>query len=369
MIWAIVITFIIIVIILIIPILVKNRINKALKEMNGYSGHIDHLYLQVFKSRVLVRNTVIHGAAIIEPGMPLLQIPVIIINFKWGSLFKKILDLNIKIENPRVNIPIGATTPEETTDSKVADQDIDIKSAIENLVSFKVNLEIAGGEIYIANHGSERIWDITLRNLNVEVRNFSNQVTLSEVCYIRGTCELNTGGGTINLNMALRPLKPNLTLGVNLELKSINLASLNDLFRAYGKVDVSLGFLDFATEVIVAEKAFDGYIKIVIDDLEIVGSEDLKDNVLQKIWERVLNGIVSLLIGRKNNQFAMVIPIKGRLDNPQESAGTVVAELVRKAFIKEITPLIEVRPKTFLRKAIFKTKKLLGRLNPHRTMG
>src|SRR5207344_136845 len=94
--------------------------------------------------------------------------------------------------------------------------------------------------------------------------------------------------GKFNMDMKLNPLADRPTFDLNARLDNTNLVLLNDFFKAYGKFDVNKGTFGLYKEVAAKEGAFKGYVKPVIKDLDVVGAEDQKDNILQKLWEEIV---------------------------------------------------------------------------------
>jgi hypothetical protein len=77
---------------------------------------------------------------------------------------------------------------------------------------------------------------------------------------------------------------------MNAKLENTSLPKLNDFFKAYGKFDVSSGKFGLYTEIAAKDGKFVGYVKPVMRQLKIIGQEDRKDNILQKLWEGVVGG-------------------------------------------------------------------------------
>ena len=93
--------------------------------------------------------------------------------------------------------------------------------------------------------------------------------------------------GKLRFDAKLNPLANAPTFDMSAELTQTNLVKLNDFFQAYAKVDVNDGRFGLYTEVAAKDEEFKGYVKPVIKNLDILGKEDRKDNLLQKLWEAV----------------------------------------------------------------------------------
>jgi hypothetical protein len=90
--------------------------------------------------------------------------------------------------------------------------------------------------------------------------------------------DANMYGGRLDVNMQLDPLAEEPAFDLNAELKNTELVQLNDFFKAYGKFDVNKGEFGLYVEIATRDGDFKGYVKPVINDLDIVGHEDRHDN-------------------------------------------------------------------------------------------
>ncbi len=362
MILILIIAFIIITAIIITPIIIKAILNTALGKMDGYKGHVAELDLHLLKSKISLRNMTIRAVADSEPEQPLLHLPVVTILFKWKLLLRRIIDLHIILDKPQMHFVAKETEPVQAEDSTIVQELPSLKNSIEKLMSFKMNVEVIEGEIQYTNPHLHPGWTATLRKFNLTIVDFSNRSILSESCRVRSTCDLYEG--TAQINVMVRPLEPNLTLDLDMELKSVNLVLLNDLFKVYGKVDINTGMLDLFGEVAIAENCFKGYLKPIIHNLDFIGNADATDSIFQKIWERIVAGLFTILTNSRNDQVATVIPFEGRLDDPHVRTGTAIIGILRNAFTKAVTPSLEniIDLKSVWHKARVETKEMIDRI-------
>lgn len=337
--WTLIILLVIITVSIIAPIIIKAKINAALSKMEGYIGHTDKLNINLFNRNISLRNVTMREVGSAEQDKPLLYVPIITIFFQWKPLFKKIINLKIIVDKPRLRYVANQPAPKTFKDSNGPKEIPNLKNSIEKLTPFKVSVEVQEFEIQYVNPYTHPVWDVTVHNLNLKINDFSNRSNLSESSRISCTFQLYEGSGEVNV--IIRPLAPNLTLFLDLELKSINLVLLNDLFRVYGKVDLHSGMLDLFSEVAVKENSFKGYIKPMIRNLEFISRADRTDPIFQKIWERILAGFFTILANKHDDQVATIIPIEGRLDDPKVRLGPSILGILQNAFIKSLKPSVK----------------------------
>jgi hypothetical protein len=128
---------------------------------------------------------------------------------------------------------------------------------------------------------------------------------------------------------------------MNAEIKNTNLVKLNDFFKAYAKIDVNKGRFGLYTEVAAKEGKFAGYVKPLIQDLDVLGKEDRKDNVLRKIWEGLAGTAGEIFENQGKDQVATKVPFEGNLKNPDTNVWYALSSILQNAFIRAIQPSID----------------------------
>lgn len=322
-----------------LPFVIKAVLNNVLRKMDGYTGQIDRLRINLFRSKISLQSVRITTEDDPAPDDPLLLVPTITICFKWKQLLRKRLDLNIVVHKPQLHFIAEKDLSSKDGALNNSHDLPGLKNAIEKLISFRISVDVRDGKVRYVNSHSNPQLDIAATEMNLTIRDFTNRALLSKTCSIVGTCCLYDG--TTIINATLLPLEPTLTFDLNLELKSINLVLLNDLFRAYGKVDINKGTLNLYAEVAVADNSFKGYIKPLIKDLDFISAADREDNIFQRIWERIVAGFYNVIENDRDDQVATKIPIEGRLDDPHVRLGVAILGVLRNAFVKALAPALD----------------------------
>jgi hypothetical protein len=341
MIWIIILASIIIAVVAITPYFLKKKLNSILTEkVLGYTGKVEHLSIGLFAGHIKLRTLSLHSTAPTEGPKTSLHIPLIAIGFKWGQLLSKTLDLTITLDHPIVHYVPDVPVQQPADPTTPANQHQMLKDSLEKLVAFKINLELIEGEIHYINPHSQPGWAVAIHKLNVHVSDFSNRIHLSNSSQVKVDFQLCDGTGEVNLTVL--PLASNLTFAVDFELKSINLVLLNELFRAFGKVDLESGILNLNGKMAVADNAVKGYLQPVLHELDFIGESDQPDSFFQRVRERVLATIFSLLLHRRHGTLSIFIPIDGQLDDPALRNTTEIIAIIRKATIKALMPSVDL---------------------------
>jgi hypothetical protein len=114
---------------------------------------------------------------------------------------------------------------------------------------------------------------------------------------------------------------------------------MNDIFRAYGRFDVSSGRFFFYSQLTANDGVIAGYVKPLIKDLKIYDKEkDQSKSLTRKMYERAVSGIATVLKNRERDEVATKADVLGRIDNPRVSTVDAVIRLVQNAFFKAILP-------------------------------
>jgi hypothetical protein len=143
------------------------------------------------------------------------------------------------------------------------------------------------------------------------------------------------------MTMKLNPLAEKPTFDMNAEVKNTNLVKLNDFFQAYAKVDVNKGSFGLYTEIASKNGRFEGYVKPLLKDLDVLGKEDRHDNVFKKLWEAIAGGVAEVFENQPKEQVASKIPFKGNVENPKANVWYALSEVLQNAFIRAIQPSLD----------------------------
>jgi len=149
--------------------------------------------------------------------------------------------------------------------------------------------------------------------------------------------------GVAILLITIRLILPyaNAKFVLNAEIKNTNLVLLNDFLKAYGNFDVNRGTFSLYTEMAAKDGNFLGYVKPIITDLKVLGSQDRHDSFFHKIWESLV-GVAGFVFKNQNkDQLATKVTIKGNFKNPQTNTLDAIWEVLRNAFIQALMPSID----------------------------
>jgi len=93
--------------------------------------------------------------------------------------------------------------------------------------------------------------------------------------------------------------------------------------------------------VAAKDRKFAGYVKPIIKDLDVLGKDDRKDNLLQKLWEGIAGTAADVLTNHRKDQLATKVPFHGDLKEPDTNLWYAIGSVLRNAFIQALQPAID----------------------------
>ncbi len=147
------------------------------------------------------------------------------------------------------------------------------------------------------------------------------------------------GSGETVVRGLFRPDLEGPDLDLAIAIRGTRLESMNDLLRAYAKVDVVDGTFSFFSELRIADGRIDGYVKPLFQDVDVYDREqDHEEGIFRKLWEKIAGGLAHLLENQPRDEVVTVADLAGDVADPNASNLQVVVNLIENAFIEAILP-------------------------------
>lgn len=320
-----------------LPTVVLHYANKSLSGIDGYFGHIDDIDLHIYRGAYVIENIYIDKIdSTSQAHVPFVRSKQIDLSVEWKSLFKGRIVGEIELLNPELKFTKDKAEPDD-----VQKDSTDFKQVLEDFMPLEINfIKVVNGTIRFIDATAQPKIDIALTNIQVLAQNL-NSVQDSALLPATLTATANVYKGDFSLNMKIDPLASSPTFDMNAEIKNTQLPDLNDFLKAYAKFDVSKGTFGMYTEVASKDGKFVGYVKPVIENLDVKGMEDRNDSFFNKLYESLVGAVGVLLKNSEEKQIATKIPIEGEYG--QTSVGTwyAIIEVLRNAFVQALYPAID----------------------------
>jgi membrane protein len=200
--------------------------------------------------------------------------------------------------------------------------------------------KILRSEVGFVNKDASPDYRVFVGDMNVEMENFSNKPA-DGLGRIKVTGQFMGNGPTL-VQGSFRPEQPNPDFDVRVRILKTKVESLNNLLRAYGRVDAKNGTFAFFSEMSVKNNHIDGYAKPFLQDVEMYDPEQDKDKALsRKLYEAIINGVLDVFESKQTDEVATKTDVSGPVDNPKASTLQILEKLVQNAFFKAILPGFE----------------------------
>lgn len=322
---------------LVLPHAVKRYVNHKLQQLPGYGGSIGDVDIHLYRGAYSIHDVDIVKKTNNVP-FPFLKSERVDFSVEWRELRNRALVAEVQLDNAQLNFVKGRTKDEDQTSI-----DKSWVEVVQDLFPFKINrFEIRESQVRYADLGAKPEVDVFVTNLFIVCSNITNSRNLTNELptpfHVKG---VTLGGGKLSVIGAANPFTQSPRFNIDAQLEDVDLTALNNFLRAYAKVDVKRGEMNFYTEMAAADGRFKGYVKPLLRNLDIVDVSDDAKRPLKLFWESFVAGAMKLFKNQPKDRFAAKIPIEGDIDNPKAGIFPTLASVLRNAFIKALSPRVD----------------------------
>ena len=319
-----------------LPFILEKYVDKTLDALNGYKGSVYDIDLNLYRGAYVIDSLDIKKTGDSIP-VPFVSIAKTDISLHWSALFDGSLVGEVILHHPVLNFAKSKSNSEQ--DGSGADW----TKTLNELIPVRINrFEVIDGEIAFKDFGTSPQIDISVEDLNLLAKNLTNikskNDTLPSTLEASGT---SIGGGHLNVNAEMNVMKEIPDLDLNLEFEGVEMTALNDFVRAYTNTDVEKGVFNLYTEIIIKDAQLTGYVKPVLENLEIVDWNESEGGFLQKTWESVVGAVTELFENQSKEQVATRVPLQGNLNNPDVGIVSTVWNVFKNAFIQAFSKQVD----------------------------
>lgn len=289
---------------------------------------VENVPLERLRSIVQRANLTVSGGALSSRG-----------EFEYGPRHREARIADVTVRGLRLDYThTTATAPAEKARGK------EVVRAAKNpeptmLVEVQ-RMRVVDGNLGLITPAKDRRLRVYLGNANLDVTNVSSGFRQGPA---RATLTSNlNGGGSVHGSATFRNPAQGPDFNLKVAVEGASLPSINELLRAYGKLDVAKGTFSVYSEVTVHNGHIDGYVKPLFKDIQVYSPQQDKDKPpLKKLYEKIVGGVAHLLENHPREQVATVADLSGPISQPHTSTWDVIVNLVSNAFVKAILPGFE----------------------------
>lgn len=321
-----------------LPYVILKWANNTLSEMQGYDGHIEDIDLALLRGAYKIDSIYINQLdSVSGKETPFLAASSIDLSVEWRSLFKGSLVGEVIVDRALVRF-----TKEKVEPKEVAKDTTDFRKVLEEFMPLEINrLEFRDSRLQYIDNTSKPPVNISMTDVDVLALNLRNSYDSAAVLPATIDAEATVYDGRLDVAMKLNPLAEVPTFDMNASWKNTNLVKLNEFFQAYADLDVNSGTFGLYAEVAAKEGNFAGYVKPLLEDVDILGKEDKKDNILRKVWEGITGTVSEVFENQSEETFATKIPFEGKIENPKANIFFAIVQVLENAFINALQPSID----------------------------
>lgn len=323
---------------LFLPAIVLRYANNTLANMDGYYGHVQDIDIALYRGAYQLDSIYINKLdSSTGKQTPFFGARTIDLSIEWRAIFEGELVGELELYTPTLIF-----TKDKAEIGQVAKDTNDFRKVLKDFMPLKVNrFEVQNGSIHYVDSTSSPKVDLSLKDTYILAQNLKNTSDKKEKLPSDVIARAKAYDGALSLKMKMDAMADDATFDLTAELTNADLVKLNDFFIAYGKFDVSKGTMGLYSEFAADKGKFKGYVKPLIKNLEVKGTEDKDDKFLQKAKETVIDVAADILKNPKKKQVATKIAIEGTFHKTSVGTMGAVWEVLKNAFIEALLPSVD----------------------------
>ena len=316
-----------------LPYIVKDYVNKTLQNLDGYTGSVADIDINLYRGAYVIDSLVIQKLEGNNP-VPFVSIQKIDLSVEWGALFHGAIVGEIELYSPRLNFV--AEAKEKGVEGQSGD-DVDWTETIKDLMPLQINrFAIINGNIHYLDYGTDPKVDLYLNNLNAEATNLNNAEDIEKdlPSHLVITA-VSIGNGNLNVTADLNILKQIPDMDIDFKFENADLPAFNDFLKSYAAIDAEKGLFSLYSEIAVDSGNIDGYIKPILNKFQIFSlKEDIGDNIFSFIWQGIAGLVMEIFQNQSKDQFATKVSLSGNVEDLSTGILPAIWNVFKNAFIQ-----------------------------------
>jgi Domain of Unknown Function (DUF748) len=318
---------------LIAPVLVRNAISRRLSQIPGYSGKVESVDLKMWRGAYRI-----NGMRIVKSNGqvsdPFFAAEKIDFSIAWRELFHGRLVSRIRVRNGTLNFLRGSDDENSQLTADKRWQDV-----INDLFPIDITfLDIEGGILSFTDATQTPRIYISVNDLRVHATGLQNRPDqsgdpLPAKIDISG---VTIGKGDIHIFAKVEPLAAQAHFDLAMELKKVSMPALNDLLRAYVKIDVSQGEFEVFAQMAMRDGHYEGYVKPFMKDLKFDDVSDKDKSLGERLWKDAVAMFANLAKNKDSGQVATRIPFSGEASTMDVHVWKTIENGLHHGFIKAL---------------------------------
>ncbi|MCX7513205.1 DUF748 domain-containing protein [Frateuria hangzhouensis] len=325
-----------------LPYVVKDYLNRKMDHMGDYHGHVADVDIHLWRGAYSLGDLRIDKVDGKVP-VPFFSVATTDIAISWRALTHGTVRGRVVFDHASLNFVDGGEQA-----ASQAGKGVDWRAQLEGLLPIRLDeLTVHNSQVTFHNFVSHPKVDMKMTDVEATAVNLSNADRSGgrRVADFNATARV-LGNAPMMAKASFDPLDPKLLdFTFALRIRDIELKRLNDLARAYAKLDFAAGAGTFVMQLEAKNGELNGYAKPLLHDVKVFSwKQDVEqdgENPLRVAWEAVASGVTWLFKNHEKDQFATKVPISGRIDSKDLGTWRAVLNVLHNAFVQAYSPKLE----------------------------
>jgi hypothetical protein len=317
-----------------LPLLLEHYVNRQLAQADAYTGAVDDVDISLVRGQYALDDLHVEKRDNPLPE-PFLRVPRLELGLDWSAVLAGEWVGDVHVTRPVIAF-VDGPSPEQSQDGLGADW----AERLDRLLPFRLNsLTVEDGTLALykteEDGSTHRLGQ--LHAIDVEAQNFTNIRESDEEVFgtvaITGTVQ---GEGLLRVFAEIDPLSDPPEMSVDAQLTELPLPELNPLLEAYANLDAEAGRVEIFTEFASADGRFEGYVKPLIRDAEILNLDE-DGSFFGTLWEGVVELAKNILENDETDRVGAEVPLEGELTAVDAELIPAVFSILQNAFIEALS--------------------------------
>ena len=306
---------------------------KALRDADGIRGDFHSVHVTVFPPGYQIRRIKIVEHPRDDWKNPLFYAERVAASVDMSALLHARLEARVRLDEPKIVI-----AKRSKKEDKNAAGVPDVRDALLRALPAQINrIEIRDGELLYRDLTAPRDPEIWVHDLELAVENIATRPDLTggRPVTVSGSAKLGRSGD-VTLFVSANPFARKLEFAGKVSVEGWKTAELFDLIEPATDLQAPQGTISVFTEFKSAGGLITGGVKPVLKNVKVRPTDD---GVFNKLKAWVADTGLKLFSDRvpDRNAVVTIVPIKGRLDDPDIQLWPAVIGVVRNAFVEGIS--------------------------------
>ncbi len=323
---------------LIVDPIATHYTRKGLNDAEGISGDFLRVHVTLLPPGYEIRKLKIREApgGHVAEGEPLFYVTAARVSLDWRALLHARLGASVTLDQPKVTVlhRPAKRKKEEKEPAAVPD----MRPALRKMFPARVNrIDVVDGEVLLRDLTVEGHPELWLHRIDATVKNLATRRELTEGRQVTLAMQGRLGkSGAVALEASADPFAPPLAFDGEFTLRDWQLAELFDFETAAADVHTPAGTIDISAKFKGRKGAISGGVKPILKNVKVRPADGDFGTKL-KAWLADAGLRLFSHQGSEGREAGTVIPIQGRLDDPEVQIWPTILGVVRNAFVEGIT--------------------------------